>query len=254
MKTRVIHTKIWKDDFIGEINAVEKLVFIYLLTNPQINICGTYELSDREIAFDLGISREELGKAKETLQMAGKFAFTDSWIRVLNIDKYQNYSGEKNDSAKDKELALIPYDVNKILYRYPIDGVSALVDSPSNKKSEIRNQKSEIRNKEQALDDSKEMPLSADSKIDWDFWESTMTEITRNKIFQRNALIRLSKAHGREKLHKMIKLAAIAHVEKYTPMSAKPSSPKDLETKWDALALWGKSKFVQSNQSNTIVI
>ena len=99
-----------------------------------------------------------------------------------------------------------------------------------------------------------EMPLSADSKIDWDFWESTMTEITRNKIFQRNALIRLSKSHGREKLHKMIKLAAIAHVEKYTPMSAKPSSPKDLETKWDALALWGKSKFVQSNQSNTIVI
>lgn len=142
MKTRIIQTKIWKDNYYGELNRVEKLLFIYLLTNEKVNLCGIYELSDREIKFDLDLNETELQEAKAHLQQDGKFIFLNGWVKIINYDKYNSYTGEKNETAKEKELKLIPIELKE----YPIDRVSTILDSLNNHKSEIINKKSEIRN------------------------------------------------------------------------------------------------------------
>lgn len=128
MRTRMIHTKVWKDEYFGELNRVEKLLFIYLLTNDKANICGIYELSDREIKFDLDITEPELQEAKAHFQRDGKFVFHNSWVRVINYEKYNPYTGSKNESAKESELKLCPIQ----LLEYPIDRVSTILDSPTN--------------------------------------------------------------------------------------------------------------------------
>lgn len=142
MKTRIIQTKIWKDNYYGELNRVEKLLFIYLLTNEKVNLCGMYELSDREIKFDLDLNEAELQEAKAHLQQDGKFIFLNGWVRIINYDKYNSYTGDKNETAKEKELKLIPIELKE----YPIDSVSTILDSLNNHKSEIINKKSEIIN------------------------------------------------------------------------------------------------------------
>lgn len=141
MKTRVIQTKIWKDNYIGELNRVEKLLFIYLLTNEKVNLCGIYELSDREIKFDLDITEPELQDSKAHLQADGKFIFLNNWVRIINYEKYNTYSGALNETAKERELLLVPKEI-----QYPIDTLSDFSNSLSNKKSIISNKKQVISN------------------------------------------------------------------------------------------------------------
>jgi len=150
MKTRIVYTKFWDDNYILELGYKEKLLFIYLLTNDKVNICSIYELPDRHIKNVLKLSQKALNEMKEKFIRDKKFYFKDGWVRILNSDKYNVFSGEKNEACKEKELREIPE-----FMRYPIDRVSEkndrvcipLVISSSNQKSIISNKKSEIRNK-----------------------------------------------------------------------------------------------------------
>lgn len=130
MKTRIIYTRFWHDNYISELNFKEKLVFIYLTTNDQVNICGIYELPDRYIKFDLGLKQSELDKIKQKFMEDNKFVFIDGWIKIVNHDIYNKFVGEKNNIAKEKELASIPIKIKD--FGYPIDRVSTNGDTLNN--------------------------------------------------------------------------------------------------------------------------
>lgn len=115
MKTRIVHTKLWDDTYFSELNTTEKLFFIYLITNESVNISGAYELQSRRISFDTGIGVKEIEKIKIKFQQDERFIFIDSWIKIINVDKYNNYRfSEKNEKAYNRELELIPSYVRQI--------------------------------------------------------------------------------------------------------------------------------------------
>lgn len=111
MKARIIHTKIWQDSFVAELNPTEKLVFIYLITNERINIVHCYECPERVIAFETGVGRDVVASTKAKLQEAGKIRCYKDWVQLLNGDRYQQFTGEKNELAKQREIKLMPDDV-----------------------------------------------------------------------------------------------------------------------------------------------
>lgn len=119
------------------------------MTNDRVNISGIYELPDKTIKSDLELSQLELEKIKEKFHNDKKYMFFNGWVKIININRYQNYTGEKNNICRDKEIELSPpelqTDTLSIPYRYPID-------SPSNKKSEINNQKLVISNKKEVIE------------------------------------------------------------------------------------------------------
>ena len=131
MKTRIIYTRFWHDNYISELDLKEKLVFIYLITNEKVNICGIYELPDKYIRFDLDLKQTELDKIKQKFTEDNKFLFIDGWVKITNYDIYNKFTGEKNETAKEKELALIPERI--IEYQYSIDRVSPKTDTLNNK-------------------------------------------------------------------------------------------------------------------------
>lgn len=139
MKTRILHTRFWEDSYISQLKADEQLAFVYLLTNPRVNLCGIYELPDSQIF--LPISKERWQSIKEKFMADKKFIFIDGWVRIVNYEKYNCYTGEKNIVAREKELL----QVKKEILEYPIDTVSIDYrypsDSLSNQKSVISNQK-----------------------------------------------------------------------------------------------------------------
>ena len=128
----MIQTKFWSDSYICELDIKEKMLFLYLLTNERVNLVGVYELSDRQICFDLGLTQEELTEIKTKFQKDGKFKFADGYIKIVNCEKYNSFTGEKNELAKSKELALISDTVLKKLdtlsipHRYPMDSPNIL--------------------------------------------------------------------------------------------------------------------------------
>ena len=88
-KQRIVNTKFWDDSYIAGLTPVEKLLFLYLITNPLTNISGVYELPLRRAAFDVGLSSEEVEMAFGKFEADGKVARFGGWVGVTNFIKHQ---------------------------------------------------------------------------------------------------------------------------------------------------------------------
>lgn len=88
-KGRYINTHFWDDSWIIDLDPIEKLLFLYLLTNPCTDIAGAYEISLRRMGFDTGIDRDMLLKILERFEKANKIVYRDGWILVVNFLKNQ---------------------------------------------------------------------------------------------------------------------------------------------------------------------
>lgn len=110
MKTRILHTRMWEDTYFFNLNRLEKLAFIYLLTNDKVSLTGIYELPDQFIVFNLGATNDEVQQIKIKFQNDGKFVFKDGWVKIVNHDKYNSFSGSALD-AREKEFKNVPKDM-----------------------------------------------------------------------------------------------------------------------------------------------
>jgi len=88
-KKRYIDTKFWDDNYIIDKDPIEKLLFLYLLTNTLTNIIGIYEISLRRIAFDTGIDSEMVKKILDRFTVDDKIKYINGWIVIKNFIKNQ---------------------------------------------------------------------------------------------------------------------------------------------------------------------
>lgn len=140
MKARVVHTKIWDDNWFLSLSRSSRMLFIYLITNQSIGLSGIYELPDSKIIYQTGLNSVELEQGK--IDLKDKVGFHNGWVKIHNVEKYQQFRGPKNEKAKENEIKLVPkeiIDTLSILYRYPIDTTSNQYSVISNKKSVISN-------------------------------------------------------------------------------------------------------------------
>lgn len=125
-KKTMFHTRFWEDNFVYDLDPVEKLLFIYAMTNPRISLSGIYEAPLKAIAIDTGIERELLPKLFERFKKEKKIIYQDGWLCVVNYPKYQNYNKTTMVTALSREIELIPKKLLDIFigYGYPIDTLS----------------------------------------------------------------------------------------------------------------------------------
>lgn len=117
MISRLLYTKIWKDSFFAGLDPLEKLLFIYYIANEKVNIIHLYESADRETMFDTGVTLQQLTRAKNKFQAEGKLHFFKDYVYIANASRYQTFSGEKNDKAKENLLRQIPNEVLNWFYK-----------------------------------------------------------------------------------------------------------------------------------------
>ena len=210
MKTRVFHTRFWDDDdFTSSLSMEHKLLFIYLITNSKINICGIYELPLRKIAYDTGIAEDVIKDGFRIFQENNKVRVKNGWVRVVNVDKFNNYKGQKNEVARDKETACIPDNVYEYLMGNDTSIDTSMYTVPivtRNKKSEIRNKKSEIIISEQNFSNSKELL----------YWQEKVGTSIRTKHKENIAAAkRLKEMLGGADLTRAIETVRIVRADKY---------------------------------------
>jgi len=89
-KQRFINTKFWDDRWVVSLKPLEKLLFLYLITNPLTSIAGSYEISVRRIAFDTGLEPTMISKSLSKFEAEGRLIYRDEWILICNFIKNQS--------------------------------------------------------------------------------------------------------------------------------------------------------------------
>ncbi len=89
-KNRYINTHFWTDGYIEELDPSEKLIFLYLLTNPLTSIGGVYEISIKRIAYDTGFDKDMVLKILKRFEKDSKVYYIHSFIIIINSIKHQS--------------------------------------------------------------------------------------------------------------------------------------------------------------------
>ncbi|MHA1401631.1 MAG: hypothetical protein ACTSQE_14875 [Candidatus Heimdallarchaeaceae archaeon] len=88
---RQLNIKFWSDVWVVEkLNALDRYLFIYLLTNDKANDAGIYEISKRMISFETGITVDELDNMWERLEQ--KVTYIDGYVVFKNGINNKNYN------------------------------------------------------------------------------------------------------------------------------------------------------------------
>jgi hypothetical protein len=134
---RYISTSFWDDEWIQTLDPSEKLLYLYLMTNPLTNIAGVYKITDRRISFDTGFNLDTITHIFRKFEKAGKVYRKGEYVALPSWPKHQQW--EKRSKIKDGIVAilktlppeLLDYMVH-IGYKYPIDTLSIPYTYPSN--------------------------------------------------------------------------------------------------------------------------
>lgn len=87
---RMINTRFWDDDYTANLDQIEKLMFLYFLTNPATEICGIYELPLKNIATDTGIEKDMVENILKRFKRDKKVFYLNGWVAVTNFIFHQN--------------------------------------------------------------------------------------------------------------------------------------------------------------------
>ena len=107
-KMRSVNTKFWDDPFIENLSSSEKLLFIYLLTNPLTNLLGVYEITLKRISYDTGLNKETISKGLESFGKHKKAFYTpDNFVILPNWLKNQRLNTNMK-IAVAREFDILP--------------------------------------------------------------------------------------------------------------------------------------------------
>jgi hypothetical protein len=164
-KLRSVNTKFWDDSFISELTPTEKLLFLYLITNPLTNLIGIYEISLRKICFDTGLNNEIVSKGLERFEKVKKVFYSENYIILPNWLKNQNLNSNMK-VAVVKEFEQLPNVlVNSIL---------------NNDLEQLPNDYESIRNALETIRDLNRIKVEVESKDELK-WKSNF-EVYKNDL------------------------------------------------------------------------
>jgi len=110
----MVSDSFWTDTYVSNLDPVEKLLFLYLLTNPLCNIAGIYEIQVRRIAFDTGIEEQMVEKLLKRFQKDGKLMRCDTWILLVNHAKHQSYKNPNVTKGISRIIEELPEKVKAL--------------------------------------------------------------------------------------------------------------------------------------------
>ncbi|MCG4280891.1 DnaD domain-containing protein [Lacticaseibacillus saniviri] len=140
---RQVHLSIWQDKWFSELESSEKLLWVYLLTNPKTTQSGVYEFSTKYAVFETGLSRKEVEDALQSFIKAERVLYDQETeeIMIVNWLRYNSARSPKVAAVIDKEIESIKSSEFKLKvittaqhYEYPIRAKAENLDMVSEPK------------------------------------------------------------------------------------------------------------------------
>lgn len=263
----MVTTRFWSDSFIvDQLNALDRYLFLYLLTNERANIIGIYELSLRTAAFETGIDKDDLTKMLGRL--SPKVEYFDGWVYIRKFADHQTTS-PKVEIGMEREVRDLPADVQEKIQKIGfssarlqlifhnvlngmedetdgIDTVSEGIDTTSHLNLNLNSNLNSNLNLTKPSDNTqrpataKAAPVSAEMVNElFSYWHQTVgTNIQQTKTGVDYAK-KLYRDHGMDGVKRLIDGAALALEDQYAP---RISNFNDLYLKKDRFLLWGRKR------------
>lgn len=112
----MVNTRFWNDSYVADLDPSEKLLFLYLITNDRVEICGAYELPIKIMATETGIDKNMVEKIMQRFSVDGKVLYMDGWVFVLNYQKYVNTNNTNINIGIKRGIEKIPEEtLNRLL-------------------------------------------------------------------------------------------------------------------------------------------
>lgn len=228
-KERMINTRIWSDTWVSGLDPLEKLLFLYFLTNTYTNISGIYELPMKVAAVETGIDPSMFEKMLPHLEP--KIIYKHGWVILPNFPKYQNIENPKIMAGIQRELAEVPKEIHtlSIAYGYPIALIPILnLTEPNSIGAQnahgitIENEDKPVKKKKESPEYEKIYRLFGVIPMNW--------AVNRTEI---NAAKNLLAEHGIGKCTEIYEEYKSVKDIEFCPQIFKPS---DLDRKWVQLA------------------
>lgn len=109
----MVNTRFWSDNFVvDKLNALDRLLFLYLLTNDKTNILGIYELPLRTAAFETGIEKDDLTKMLHRL--SPKVEYFDGWVYIRRFADHQQTNPSVEKGMMREFFALPQEIINRV--------------------------------------------------------------------------------------------------------------------------------------------
>ncbi len=109
-KSRYVDTRFWSDGWVRKLNALDRYVFLYLLTNEHSSWCGVYELDIGMMAFECGVDVHDLEKAILP-RLLPKIVYVDGWVYIKNFEKYHKNNSEQTKKGIEKAWESVPDNI-----------------------------------------------------------------------------------------------------------------------------------------------
>jgi DnaD/phage-associated family protein len=124
-KYRQVHTTFWQDPkILEEMTPEDKYFYLYLLTNPNTTQIGVYQITKKQMAFDLGYSTESINSLLDRfINNHGVIKYNESTreLAIINWGKYNLHKAGKpvidcvkKELKEVKDLSLLPFISEKI--------------------------------------------------------------------------------------------------------------------------------------------
>ena len=199
---RKIHTSFWSDPFIQDLDNDHRLFYLYLLTNDKTKQCGIYEISKKQIAFELGMSIDRVSKLLAYFIKSGKIMYSEG-TKEIALKNWMKFNG----STSPKVVSCINSELYNIKDRVLIEYVNSMY-TPSQEEQEQEEEEEQDKNKRkvfvkpslnevQTYMTELKMPDLADRFIS--YYDSNGWKVGKNPMKDWKAAIRTWRSTNNEK-------------------------------------------------------
>ena len=139
MAFRLVYTSFWDDPkVIEEMTPEDKYFYLYLLTNTNTNMIGIYEITKKQMAFQLGYSIEAVNSLIDRFAKHYKLIEYDAEKREIFIKNYAKYNlnkgGRPVECCIEKELEKVKNTrwIKEMVKLVPNEKISEIINTHLN--------------------------------------------------------------------------------------------------------------------------
>lgn len=234
-----VQNRFWSDGWVRQLNALDRYLFLYLLTNGRAGRTGIYELPIDLMAAECGIDEKDL-RLSMLNRLEPRIFYKEGWIIIVNYQKHFIGDGPKFWAGVGSAFRELPEKIQVLAkdIGYPTDRLSIPYSRFSNRIEENRIYTSvadapqdyivSLENEREAREKKTARYPNARITFSWfpnpeKSWNLNTTELKHGELlFER----------GEKKVRSALSFYQKNKDHEHIPQILKPS---DLERKWNDL-------------------
>lgn len=134
-----VQNRIWSDGWFRQLNALDRYLFLFILTNGRAGRTGIYELPLDLMASESGIDEKDL-RLSMLQRLEPKVFYKEGWVIMVNYTKYLIGDGPKFWTGVRNSFLELPPKIQELAKDcgYPIHTLSIPYNGFSNRIEENR--------------------------------------------------------------------------------------------------------------------